>query len=535
MIKAQHKTTIKLGNNFLTPKVIGRNSLSKFDCVGELVANCLDWRITKLNRTETTRIKIKIADNSIQIIDNGVGMDHAELDTAIDLAESGNDIRARLDDEERKGMYGLGMKVAVLSLGWKFTINTVSIKDPQTELKFEFDSRKLEDKKSDYLQRLAITEETRIGGSPLAGFPSGTSITIEDLVEGKEINSAATLGADLQERFSPDINNLIDQGRLDFTIEGEDGYTYTIKKVNISAKFQDAVLKLDFENPSHWAKKRVYNYIGSDGNRYQLKGFIQLLKERSVVEQNFGLNLYCKGQLIERFHKEKDGLFSIAGRSAEKTYGELHLDGCFPDNVKAHGFIRDPAFLSIRELIKEDLEVYKYLSPTTKSAEPRVRDEVNKRKGLGSAAIPKPEPKAEKPSLDEVISQKQAPSPEMPPGTITIAQNLYIQVRDTWIHETALDKKRNVSWEPLFEQSKTDNNLYRLQLYINPNSNLYKAILDLYTNKAEQNKIMSFFKKMAVCECINQRLISEHNYTSEDSRDIIDEKVYPQVLKMKID
>jgi hypothetical protein len=538
MIKKKHSTSIELGNNFLTPNVIGRNSLTELDCIAEIVANSLDWRITKIKPEEATKILIKISEDYVHIIDNGVGMTFEELDTAIDLGESGNDIREKLDDEERKGMYGLGMKVAALSLGWKLTINSVSIKDPQTELKFEFDSRKLQDKKSNYLKELSITEESRITNSPLKNYESGTSVLIEDLV--KEVNSAAALGKDLEERFSPDINSLVDQGKLELTIQSEDGFRYSIKKVNISAKFEDDVLKLDFDAPSQWAKREEYTYIGSDGKKYRLRGFIQLLKERSVTGQSFGLNLYCKGQLIERFHKDKEGLFTIAGRSGEKTYGELHLDGCFPDNVKANGFIRDKAFYEIRNLISEDLELYKYLSPASGIANQRVQDEINKRKGLGSANSKKPSPASGDPKPDNSDTDDPTPKPptrlsSMPEGTIMITERLFIQVHKTWVHENALNKKRNVSWEHFYRKSNSHSDLFELQVYINPESSLYKGILALYGNKSDQNKILSFFKKMAVCQCINEQLISDHGYNTEDARDITDQIVYPSVLKMDLD
>ena len=531
MIKEKHKTTINLGNNFLTPNVIGRNSLSLLECIAELVANSFDWRITKINPNEVTKITIKLSESSIQITDNGVGMNFKDLDTAIDLAEAGNDIRKKLDDEARKGMYGLGMKVAALSLGWKFTINTVSIKDSKTECKFEFNSRKLEDKKSNYLKELTITEETRTDDSPLSTFKSGTSILIEDLV--KDPISAIALGKDLEERFSPDINNLTERGKLEFVVQDED-ISYLLKQRDLSALFEDEILKVDFEKPSKWAKKKNYTYNGSDGKKYQLKGFIQLLKERSVASQSFGLNLYCKGQLIERFHKDKDGLFTIAGRSGEKTYGELHLDGCFPDNVKAHGFIRDKAFKQVRELIKDDLEIYKQLSPTSNVADQRVKDEINKRKGLGSRVPPSPTPPGENPSNPGSPPNEPNPLEGMPEGTIMITKKLFIQVHNTWVHQNALNKKRNVSWEPLYKKSKIHNDLHELVVYINPNSNLYKSILELYPNKGEQNKIISFFKKMAICECINEKLISDHDFNTEEARNITDGIVYPAVLKMKI-
>lgn len=551
MERVMRSATIKLGNKFLTPAVIGSNGLNFQECIAELVANALDWRITKRSSEEKTVIRILMSDNHVQIVDNGVGMNYEELDIALDLAESGDDRRDRLDEEARKGMYGLGMKVAVLSLGWKFTINTISAKEPEVEYVFEFDARNLEDKKSDYLKKLGISSGPRIAGSPLQEFPSGTSIMITDLE--KRAISVVALGKELEMRFSPDINNLLAQEKLEFTIQDEDS-TYTLRKNDVSALFEDEVLKVDFGSPGKWAKRKEYKYVGSDGKEYQLKGYIQLLKERKVAEQTFGLNLYCKGQLIERYHKVKteDGLFSMPGRSGEKTYGELHLDGCLPDNVKAKGFIRDAAFKAIRELISDDLEVYKFLSPTSNAATSRIRDEINKRKGLGtrSGTGPNPEPGDEPPGGEEPGDNPggepggdgtdqpggtEDPPPNLPEGTIRIAKHLLIQVQSIWVHMHGLDDKNEVSWEPIYLKSKNNDDLWELKVYINPGSNLYKAIETNYSYKGEQFKVLDFFKRMVVSESINQKLILEHGYSREDARELTDRIVYPFVMQMKLD
>jgi len=239
MAKKTHKTSINLGNNFLTPNVIGRNGLNIQECIAELVANSLDWRITKINPIETVKISIKFHDNYILLVDNGVGMTYSELDTAIDLAESGDDIRNKLDDETRKGMYGLGMKVAALSLGWKFTINTVSVNDPANECIFEFDSRKLQDKKSTYLKELTITEEDRIKNSPLAHYQSGTSILIEDLA--KDTISVTAIGEVTPDQYVK--RNTAKQGDL-VCVSGDLGGAY------IGLLFLEREKKIYLENPN---------------------------------------------------------------------------------------------------------------------------------------------------------------------------------------------------------------------------------------------------------------------------------------------
>ena len=196
---------MSVGNKFFTPNGIGRNGLSELECIAELVANSFDWNITKKVDTETTNIHVLTdRDNFIQIIDNGVGMDSGELDLATNLADD-TDARDRLNDEYRKGMYGMGLKVACLSLGWKFTIVTISIKDPSVEYVFEFDSRKLENPDSSYMEQLKIVPRRKNTDSPLKDFKSGTSILIEDIVDSKNIPNPSTIADDMRSRFAPDM------------------------------------------------------------------------------------------------------------------------------------------------------------------------------------------------------------------------------------------------------------------------------------------------------------------------------------------
>ena len=92
-----------------------------------------------------------------------------------------------------------------------------------------------------------------------------------------------------------------------------------------------------------------------------------------------------------------------------------------------------------------------------------------------------------------------------------------------------------MSWEPLYNYNTNIGNLHELQVYIDEKSNLYQSINSAYDNIGDQEKIKSFFTKVAICESINQKLISEHGYSPEDARKITDNTVYPEVLKMKLD
>lgn len=542
MTVKHHKTDIKIGARYLTPLVIGQTGMTALDCIAELVANSLDWNITRLDQDATTKIVIEQGKdlNSqqnlyLEIVDNGEGMNFIQLDKAIDLAEDSNMYRDRLENDQRKGMFGMGLKNSALTLGWKFTITTISKDNTNTECRFEYDSRLgLED--PDYINNLEILEYPKNSDSVLKDFDHGTSIKIEDLE--REIPALNIIKTDIEERFFYDIENLKNTNSLDFIIKDNADLAIVVEKYNIDSKFKDEVMKSDFESPNKWMSKKEYKYKGKDGKTYQLKGYLQLLKKRSFVEQNYGMHLYYEGQLIERYHKGK--LFPNKGRAGELTFGVLHLDGCNPDQNKSRGFVEDDIFENVLDLIEDDFKVYKYLGIATSQAKTRIKNEINKRKGLGSEhgdSFNDTDILEEEESLDQNDNQNNNTddvSNDYPEGTIKIANNLYICVNKAWIFKQGLEKNK-LSWEPLYNNNTNIENLHELQVYIDEKSNLYKSINTNYENRGDQAKIKSFFTKVAICESINQKLISEHGYNPEDARKITDNKVYPEVLKMKLD
>lgn len=522
------KTTIKVGNRFLTPLGIGRNGLDVHDCLSELIANCFDWNSSKLYNTSPVIIKVICSKNSIEIIDNGAGMNLNELDAAINLAEAEDELRLKLDSSARKGRYGMGLKIATLTLGWKFEISTISFKEELINHRFIFNSKKLLEKNSKYLENDLLIESYEMQGNNglqnQLNFKHGTSILISDLV--KKIPSINSIKDEIELRFTSDINNLIETVGLEFEViyreDGFDDKVLKIEKKDINKLFKDEILKTDFENPNKWAKKQAYSYIGSDGEIYQLRGFLQLLEKRSLRDQKYGLNLYYNGQLIERYHKEL--LLENRGRSAEKTYGELHLDGCTPDPSKKN-FIHDEIFKSIRDLINDDLDFYKYLSPATFQSEIRVENEINKRKGL-SIVEPISEPSIlpippEPFLVDEIIN------------IIKISATLSIQICKVKIFNDEYLISKAFNWEFGYLQSLEDENLYILSIFVKDNSHALKAVNNLYFTEKDKNKIIDFYKIGALKECINEILIHQHFFEVDEARKIIDFNVYPKLLQLK--
>lgn len=546
----RRKTTIKIGNRYLTPLGIGSNSLDVHDCIAELVANCFDWSTARVDGSEV-KIQVIFGDDYIQVRDNGAGMTEDELDIAINLAEAEDEIRERLG-EARKGRYGMGLKIAALSLGWKFSIQTISHNNPLLEHSFEFNSRNLLNNDSTYLEDgLELVSSEKQQRSVLSDYSHGTSIIIEDLVE-REFPSLNAIRDELQDRFLPDINNLSRTIGLRFeVIARNQGYaddSYKIENKDISRLFEDEVLKVDFANPSKWAMKKEYKYEGSDGKVYQLNGYLQLLAKRSVAEHKYGLNLYYQGQLIERFHKGK--LLTTSGRAAEKTYGELHLDGCTPDPSKKK-FLEDEAFMAIKGLIADDLQVYKKLTPATKDASLIIRREIDKRKGIHTSESNNTNTQSEgegssgtesgtgagsgtgNGTSDENKNDFDSNLGAMPEGTIKVKDRLYIQITKEWVLEASLDPLRGVNWDSAYVKSPEHNDLRILKVYINPMSELFKTVKELYHVEKDQNKILEFYKKVAICECIYDKLREVHGFQPEYARELTDKVVYPQVLKLK--
>jgi hypothetical protein len=531
----QTNVQINIGNRYLTPEGIGNNGLLFGDCLAELIANSFDWNINKIKPKEKVVINIHFTKDYIKIFDNGVGMNFEQLDLAIDLAKADNSLRERLNQDERKGRYGMGLKIACLSLGWRFVINTISINSPNIKYSFEYDAN-LALTDNDYLKsKLNIQTVESKNSQDIQGFSHGTEIIIYKLEKDVPI-FAANLTEEIQERFFPDIKQLLDLDLLDITIRKDDLEPQKITKRDISSKFEDEVFECNFEALKPWNKKEGYTYLDKQNNSFELKGFIQLLKNRSVAEQKFGLNLYYQGQLIERYHTKylKD---KIGKRNAERIYGELHLDGCTPDPSKKY-FKDDEIFKSIFELINDDLLVYKDFTLATNQANSNIAKEKLKRRGIDAGH-------GEGQATGEIVGEPTGEGNETPGETISLPNpdpqkknkiNLkkpkisFIVEKSKVINESL---EGRVNWE--YAINNTDiKNEFSLSIYYNPECPLFNEIKKNTTSSKEKESLIEFYKKIAICECIFYYLVNELNHDFEESREQIDNEIYPQVLKLEI-
>jgi len=308
------KIDLTTGDKFWTPKGLGALGMDPNRALAELVANSLDWRRTDKTKTE---ILITIGKGFIDITDNGVGMTVNDLKNAIKLSVANDELRPSL--RIRKGMFGMGMKVACLTLGWKITFRTKSIKEDNIEHKIILDTRKLDDEDSDYRNNINGSSSKSTSNSPLSKYESGTSIRIEDLTYNSLIG--ISVRDSLQEVFKPELSienieiKIIDKNR-------DEDLLCEKKEVGI---IEDSKIDL--------GELELYVTSADTGKKEKIKGWLALM-EVSSPSGNWGLHLYKNNQIIERFHQLPIRLGGLMSKNpharVSRTYGEIELNMCSP-------------------------------------------------------------------------------------------------------------------------------------------------------------------------------------------------------------
>ena len=160
--------------DLFTSKGIGSMNMGLGTALGEIIANSLDWELLSKEEARTIiedaaqheegqkfltaleseygslgsitseeppqiEIETDYKGGEIRIIDEGVGMNHEELQTALQLKRASDKIRAPL--RMRKGQFGMGLKVSALGLGRAVEIHSRSIKTPGKTIRFGFSDK----------------------------------------------------------------------------------------------------------------------------------------------------------------------------------------------------------------------------------------------------------------------------------------------------------------------------------------------------------------------------------------------------------
>lgn len=281
----KHSIALTTADKFWTPKGLGAVGMDPYRAISELVANSLDWRRDS-NDNVNPIINVFIGRGIIQIIDNGVGMTLVELQAAVSLSIA-ND-RRRPNLRVRKGMFGMGMKVACLSLGWNINITTRSITTKTIDLELALDTRKFDHE--DDIQKhksVVVIEGAKNSNNSLNGWESGTSITIKDL-NNKYLKPIDVRDA-LQEVFRPEIGV---EGIKIEVIDVENSKTYECQQVAVPL-LDEYTINLD----------DLDLFVNTNEGKQKIRGWIGLMKTASSGAGKWGLHLFKDNQVIERFHQ----------------------------------------------------------------------------------------------------------------------------------------------------------------------------------------------------------------------------------------
>jgi hypothetical protein len=356
---SEFKIDLVTGNRFWTPKGLGAMGMDPHRAISELVANSLDWRRPKKDKVESI-IFIIISKSSIEIRDNGVGMNVKELQDAIQVSVSNDERRKNL--RIRKGMFGMGMKVACLSLGWKMSIKTRSINEPSKENELTINTRLLDNNdegKKNYRNQIKGRTSTWDLTGPLDSWESGTSILIEDLTN-KSLSAAAVRDT-LQEVFRPEI--AVEQARIE-VIEKNTGDVHVCEKTEIPV-IEQSIIKLD----------DLELFVKDDETKkpIKIKGWIALMKSAGSGTGKWGLHLFKNNQVIERYHQLPSRLGGLMPKNPHpvyaRTYGEIHLDMCKPAFHKVGFDYSTDSWKVVQQLLEPHIKVVMEASQQYKASD----------------------------------------------------------------------------------------------------------------------------------------------------------------------
>ncbi len=276
---------------------IGATSFTVAEAIVELVANSIDARIPG----GALRIDVQVSPDEIRVVDDASGMKEEILAEAVRLGVKMDAVTGRTD--ERKGMFGLGMKTACASLGryWAITTRPMGAK---SELFVEFDLAKWREQTGSRNPSWKATIEERESdrSGPLVERNHGTAVIVRNLRDRSPMPGAVlkALGA----AYKPHL----EQGDV-IAVNGDPAMPPAYDLLDGS--------KVTIDEPC--GKHRISGWVGLD--------------KRTHNDDFFGLNLYRKKQLLVAWDKSWFAVHLMTSR----IVGEVNLD-FVPPNFHKKGF-----------------------------------------------------------------------------------------------------------------------------------------------------------------------------------------------------
>ncbi|MSW39364.1 MAG: hypothetical protein F2839_06930 [Actinobacteria bacterium] len=263
---------------------IGQANYQVPEAISELIANSMD---AKLVDKEIT-IDVEIAENRISLIDDGKGMSQNVLGEALRLAAQMDQFTG--NTQNRKGMYGLGMKAACSSLGSHWNI----VSKPQGdnyEYSIVLDLNEWLKKADRQGWEVVVTKALHDPKtSALGNREHGTAIIITKLRDSETFPTAVI--EKLSMAYRPHL------------LAGD---KIVVNQNLVSAKSYELI------------DNRTWD-INLEVNGHKITGWYGL-DIRTHNDGNYGINIYRQGQLVEAWNKD----FLRQHLMSSRVVGEIEL------------------------------------------------------------------------------------------------------------------------------------------------------------------------------------------------------------------
>ena len=454
---------------------IGSASFTVPEAIVELVANTIDARVDE----DKLHIEIVLDDDSVSVIDDGVGMTEDVLANAVRLSVKGAAEQPK--GRARKGMYGLGLKTACASMGRHWSVITRPLGEDR-EYRVEFDLASWTSRVGDrsFRWEVPITRSASDRTGPLGQRKHGTAVVVRKLRQSRALPGAVQ--AQLAVAYKPHL----EQGD-DIRVNGEPVLAGAFDFIEGSRHTFD----LD---------------VGPDekGKDRRIRGWVALDK-KTHNDGNFGFNLYRQDQCIETWNKE----WFPAHLMTSRIIGEAHLDFVKP-NFHKKGFAKESAEWKLARS-----EMTEYLKPTVKASRTmaigrhdagrfaRALEGLNRARGASGAVGPLGDggigTAVADPPLDPARGGADDTGVGVTAGALRLGDGevqLVVTVDSFESEETP--------WDYIY-----DGKVRELQAVLNSNSRLFKRVKD------EQ-----FLGMLALADCVSSFLTTEKSFSPQSARDI---------------
>lgn len=470
---------LETGDRFWTPQGLGALGMDPNRAIAELVANALDWRKVDGSKTEIT---IVIGPGFIEVRDNGVGMTKSELLDGIKVSVSDDNTRNSL--RIRKGMFGMGMKVACLTLGWKINFRTRSINETNKENTLTLDTRKFENPNLEYRKNITGKTSGFDLKSTLGDSISGTSIIIEDLTYKRMLG--VSIRDSLQEVFKPEIS--IENVEIKVVDKNKDE-TFVCEKTEVSI-ISGSRINLDDLN--------LLIKDTKTGKNFKIKGWVGLMTI-SRPSGDWGLHLYKNSQIIERFHQLPIRLGGLLPKNPHaefsRAYGEIELDMCSPSFHKVGFDYSTPEWEAVQNSLKDILTEILEASRTYKKSDEEKKEDaikkVQKRRKASQIAADK---------LKSHVEDENKPE-----EAITLSDGRWFTIVSPTFKEL---QEIEVPWIYNFSKESSE-----LLVIINTRSPIFVDI----EGKQYNDELMLTVVNWAISECMLYLLIEEFDFNEREA------------------